>query len=62
MNYLQIIFFPYAALKMCSNAHLLYVNSAFARVFALPKKKILIAQNPFTSNPSVSSEFFMVSY
>lgn len=62
MNFLQLIFFPYAALKMCSNAHLPHVNSAFARIFALPKKKILIAQNPFTLNSSVRSVFSVVSY
>ena len=40
-----MIFCSHASLKICSNAHLLIINPASARIIALPKNKISIREN-----------------
>ena len=37
-----MIFYPHTSLKMCSNAHLLNINSASVRIFASSENKISI--------------------
>ena len=42
-----MIFCLHTSLKKCSNAHLLYINSASVRFFALSVNKISIHEMPF---------------
>jgi len=44
-----MIFYPHAALIMCSNAHLPRVNGASAHIIALPENKASCVQNAHTT-------------